>query len=112
VLSRFVPLFLISHGGWNLPLDALDVFALIVLLVIAVSLVGIALALAALPGRIATQRGHPQADAIRICGWLGLLTLGVLWPIALIWAYQKPSCGAVFSAVEPSVRESAAREGN
>ena len=91
-------------------MDALDVFALVVLLVIAVSIVGTALVLAALPGRIAAQRGHLQADAIRICGWLGLLTLGILWPIALIWAYLKPLRGNALSAGAPSTREPAPRE--
>jgi hypothetical protein len=45
--------------------------------------------LGALPGRIARQRGHPQTDAINVAGWLGLLTLGVLWPFALIWAFTR-----------------------
>ena len=40
-----------------------------------------------LPGKIAAQREHPQAEAIRVAGWLGLITLGVLWPFALIWAF-------------------------
>ena len=42
-----------------------------------------------LPGRIASDRAHPQAVAIGICGWLGMLIF-VLWPIALIWAYMTP----------------------
>jgi hypothetical protein len=28
--------------------------------------------LGALPGNIARSRAHPQADAINMCGWLGL----------------------------------------
>ena len=43
-----------------------------------------------LPGRIARSRHHPQAEAIHICGWLGALTMGILSPIAYIWAYTKP----------------------
>ena len=42
-----------------------------------------------LPGRIASARGHPQASAIGVCGWLGLLVF-VLWPVALVWAYVTP----------------------
>jgi hypothetical protein len=41
-----------------------------------------------LPGAIARARNHPQADAINICGWMGLFTL-VLWPLALVWAYLR-----------------------
>jgi hypothetical protein len=30
------------------------------------------------------------AAAINVASWLGVATLGVLWPIALIWAFLKP----------------------
>jgi hypothetical protein len=42
-----------------------------------------------LPGRIASERGHPHASAISVLGWLGLLIV-VLWPVALVWAYVTP----------------------
>lgn len=42
-----------------------------------------------LPGETAHARGHPQAAAITVCGWLGLLVLP-LWPLALVWAYSTP----------------------
>ena len=38
-----------------------------------------------LPGRIASERGHPHTGAISVLGWLGLLII-VLWPVALVWA--------------------------
>jgi hypothetical protein len=68
----------------------LDYFALVVLLLLASSAVAIAVFLAMLPGRIARDRGHPHADAIRVCGWWGVLTLGLLYPLAFIWAYTSP----------------------
>jgi hypothetical protein len=40
-----------------------------------------------MPGNIAKQRGHPQADAVNVLGWIGVITLGLAWPIALIWAF-------------------------
>lgn len=46
--------------------------------------------LGGLPGSIASARGHRQADAINICGWMGIITL-VLWPIAMVWAYLSPA---------------------
>lgn len=46
--------------------------------------------LGGLPGSIARGRGHPNTSAIQLCGWIGLLTLGVFWLVALIWAYTKP----------------------
>ena len=46
--------------------------------------------LGGLPGAIARSRRHPQAEAISICGWMGIITL-VLWPIAMVWAYLSPA---------------------
>jgi hypothetical protein len=65
----------------------LDVFALIVLSVTLITVIVIIGVLGALPGRIARNRRHPQADAIAVGGWLGLLFGGVLWPLVMIWAY-------------------------
>ena len=76
-------------------MTGLDFFALLVLVVLAVSFVAGALALAILPGRIARERGHPQAEAIQVCAWWGLLTLGLLLPVAWIWAYTHPPGGLV-----------------
>jgi len=65
----------------------LDYFALLILLILGlVAAVGLFVA-GMLPGRIARQRNHPQADAISVCGWWGLATLGILLPVAYIWAY-------------------------
>jgi Protein of unknown function (DUF3302) len=69
----------------------LDAFALIVLAILAIATIVIIGLLGALPGRIARRRKHPQADAIAVGGWLGLLFFGVLWPLVLIWAYTQPS---------------------
>ena len=71
-------------------MGALGIMALIVLIIIVLCVVGVWVALAIMPGRIARQRGHPQADAINVCGWFGALTMGVFAPIAFIWAYSKP----------------------
>lgn len=71
-------------------MSGLDIFALIVL----ITLIACSLALWALlgmyPGKIARQRNHPQAEAINVCGWWGAITMGVLSPIAFIWAYTNP----------------------
>ena len=65
----------------------LDVFALIILAVLLITAIAVIGVLGALPGRIARNRRHPQADAIAVGGWLGLLFGGVLWPVVMIWAY-------------------------
>lgn len=68
----------------------LDIFALFVLLLLLASTVGVWVVLGMMPGRIARARNHPQADAISICGWWGVITMGLLLPIAYIWAYTNP----------------------
>lgn len=43
------------------------------------------------PGKKAKERHHPQAEAINVLGWLGLLLGGVGWVVAVVWAYTKPA---------------------
>ena len=71
-------------------MSALDVFALFVLFVLLAAAIAIWVLLGMLPGRIARERNHPQADAIAVCGWWGVITLGLLLPVAWIWAYTRP----------------------
>ena len=66
-------------------MTGLDYFSWLVLIVILVAAVVAVISLAQLPGKIAASRGHPDADAINIAGWLGIFT-GVVWIIAMIWA--------------------------
>ena len=61
---------------------------LVILCVLPVVAAYVIYRLGSLPGAVARARNHPQADAINICGWMGLLTL-VLWPLALVWAYLR-----------------------
>lgn len=68
----------------------LDFFAILVLLVLFACAIGVWVVLGMLPGRIARARNHPQADAITMCGWWGVLTMGLLLPLAFIWAYYDP----------------------
>ncbi len=45
------------------------------------------LVIGGMPGHIARSRAHPQAEAITVCGWLGMFTFGILWIVAIVWAY-------------------------
>jgi len=67
-------------------MGGLGIFALIVLITLMATMLGVVVWLAMLPGKVAAQREHPQAEAIRIAGWLGIIT-GIVWIVALIWAY-------------------------
>ncbi|MEE8294869.1 MAG: DUF3302 domain-containing protein [Sphingomonadales bacterium] len=71
-------------------MEFLDIFALIILVLMIVAVLYIWIWAAMLPGKIAKKRGHPQAEAINIAGWMGALLGMVLWPLALTWAFTKP----------------------
>jgi len=42
------------------------------------------------PERVAIARNHPQKDAIQALCLLSLVFGGLLWPLAMLWAYMKP----------------------
>jgi len=44
--------------------------------------------IAGLPGRIALARKHPEAEAVKIMGWAGLLPTVLPWIQAFIWAFR------------------------
>ncbi len=50
---------------------------------------------AAIPGRIASSRNHPNANAIAVLGFVGMFfTASILWWIAIVWAYTGPERSA------------------
>ena len=76
-------------------MTGLDLFALFVLLILFATAIAAWVILGMLPGRIARTRNHPQTEAINICGWVGALTMGILSPLAYVWAYTKPHAKTV-----------------
>jgi len=88
-------------------MSGLDIFALIVLLVLIICGLAAWAMLGMYPGKIARQRNHPQAEAIGVCGWWGAITMGILSPVAYIWAYSNPSANREESkeAVSPTTTE-------
>ena len=44
-----------------------------------------------MPEKIAEKKGHPNAPAIKVLCLLSLVFGGLLWPLAWLWAYTKPS---------------------
>lgn len=68
-------------------LDFWDYATFASLFVLVLALVIFVVWLAGLPGRIAIARKHPDAEAVRVMGWAGLL-VAVPWIQAFIWAFK------------------------
>lgn len=79
----------------------LDAFALIVLLTLVATAIWLFVIIGRIPGRTAREANHPQAEAINLLGWFGLLAGGLGWVIALIWSKTVP--GAETRALEARV---------
>ena len=67
----------------------LDIFALVVIALLIAVIIWLVVLLGNMPGEIARKRNHPQAEAISALGWIGLITLGIGWFVAIVWAYYK-----------------------
>ena len=71
----------------------LDIFALFVIALLIGVVIWLVVLLGNMPGEIARKRNHPQAEAISALGWIGIITLGMGWFVAIVWAYYKPDAG-------------------
>ncbi len=91
-------------------MSGIDYFAWFVFITIVVSAVAIFVVLAQLPGKTAAERNHPQADAINVASWLGLLfTGGILWILAMVWSRMDPLAKPVGGAGKDEVAALRAR---
>ncbi len=68
----------------------LEIFALIVIFVLVAAAIWLIVLIGNIPGNMARAAHHPQAEAINMLAWIGLLTLGLGWFLALVWAKTKP----------------------
>ena len=80
----------------------------VILILLFLFLIWLFVELAGLPGKKALERGHPQAEAINILGWLGLLLGGVGWCVALVWAFTKPVAKTAVSSEDIAIAVEAA----
>jgi len=72
-------------------MGVLDIFALVVIAILIAVVIWLVVLLGSMPGNIANKRNHPQADAITALGWIGIITMGASWLVAIVWAYYTPS---------------------
>ena len=69
-------------------LDIWDYLTFLTLLLAVVAVVVAWIWLAGLPGRIAIARRHPEAEAVKLLGYAGLLPTIYPWMQAFIWAFK------------------------
>lgn len=86
-------------------MSGIDIFTWVVLLIIIASIVVVFVVLGMLPGRIAGQRQHPQAQAISVASWLALIFGFAAWPFVLVWAYLRPVARPLDQPGDEAVRD-------
>lgn len=69
-------------------LDIWDYLTFLTLFLTVVAVLALWVWLAGLPGRIAIARKHPEAEAVKMLGYAGLLPTVYPWMQALIWAFK------------------------
>ena len=69
-------------------LDIWDYLTFLTLMLVVVAVVATWIWLAGLPGRIAIARRHPEAEAVKLLGYAGLLPTVYPWMQAFIWAFK------------------------
>ena len=63
-------------------MSGFDIFAWVVLVILIASIIAVFCIMGWLPGHIARERGHPQAQAVTVAGWITLIFGFALWPVA------------------------------
>ena len=76
----------------------IHILILILMILLAIAAVSLVVVMAALPGRIAKARSHPQTEAINVLGWVGLPAGIVLRRTARATSASSRSC-----ATRPSI---------
>lgn len=69
-------------------LDVWDYLTFLTLFLTVVAVLALWIFLAGLPGRVAIARKHPEAEAVKMLGYAGLLPTIYPWMQALIWAFK------------------------
>lgn len=68
-------------------IDVWDYLTFLVLLLLVITFLSFIVWVAGLPGRIAIARKHPEAEAVKVMGYVGFAPV-VPWIQALIWAFK------------------------
>jgi hypothetical protein len=119
-LLRLVLPALLVHSGQALASGSMedkiaDVMVWVVIVVAPILGLTVFWILHVWPERVALARDHPQKDAIQALCLMSLVFGGMLWPLAMLWAYMKPlrfrlepSTAGVEPATPPAMPEPSA----
>lgn len=93
LLGAMLCVFPLSAHAMTGPLvdTAADVLTWVVIVIVPIAAIYLFWMVHILPEKIAEKRHHPQKDAIKTLCLLSLAFGGMLWPIAWLWAYTKPT---------------------
>jgi hypothetical protein len=91
-LSPIIGMASDNSAGAGIGLGILGVVSLGILAILPVGALFLTLILAAIPGVLAKKRHSPQAEAINVAGWVGVL-LPPIWMLALIAVFVRPQAG-------------------
>ena len=69
-------------------LDIWDYLTFLTMILMVAAVLATWVFLAGLPGRIALSRKHPEAEAVKLLGYAGLLPTIYPWVQAFIWAFK------------------------
>ena len=67
-----------------------DIISWVVFIIVPILFIALFWMVHILPEKYAHKRNHPQADAIHVMCLVSLFFGGLLWPVAMIWAFTKP----------------------
>ena len=76
-----------EHAMLGIKIGFWDYVTFAALAVIVFAFVLLMILILGLPGEIAIARKHPEADAVKLMGWVGFLAI-VPWIQALIWSFK------------------------
>ena len=80
-------------------MTAFDYVAFFAMTVVFCAFIFLVIWLGDMPAKIAREKNHPQVATIHAMAWFGLLfTGGIVWIIAMVWAYYDYSASPETSA--------------
>jgi tellurite resistance protein TehA-like permease len=82
-----------------------DVMTIFVLVIVPITVIALFWMVHILPEKIAEKKHHPQTKAIQCLCLLSLVFGGMLWPLAWLWTYTKPTLHKLAYGTDKEIHE-------